>query len=1652
MTFWSVVKVASSNTVHFAATTPQSLRLHLPTARSQEKIIVKIYYQSAMRLQVFVGSTFVEDVNSLDGKSKAQLVRDGRLSPNDAQGGYTDQHINLTQPCNIGGSSADVVKCMTPSNVHGANRFNRAEQMLEIVVAAHNPSSFIEIRTLPVVAVSMGVSGSVADFYKVKDSFMSNLAFTLGIDVKRITIVDVVAGNARRRRNLLGTTAIVNFEVEPSPVIELYMSAVTILENVATVTVQVKRSVNILGVCGVSYSVANMSSDTGVPGVNFVAKSGSVIFKSTEVTQEITVEILSEPGYREEDVYFTLTISNAKNATLGPTQMTVIAVRNVHMPEPAAPKLAPSGTSSTAIMVAWSPASWSAAPSEALNTTLAWDLECCHPEVAPTDFRKLPVPFASSSMSLFGGLSTYRRVQCRIRVQAAGGWSLWSAVSSDMYTLPVCGDGVRHGAEQCDDAGTTGGDGCSSGCSIEAGYACSTAPSGVDACNNGCGNGTVEAGELCDDGNAGDTDGCDGSCRIERGWVCLLSPHSTISGAKRSACDVVRGDGFRVSGREACDDGNPINGDGCSNAMVVESGFNCSEDSSGKSMCKKCGNRVLEGDEACDDANDSKACLGCSSVKPGWVCTGTACSAGPARVTQPVLSSAQEMSLQVRWAAPNSYGLAISSYVVQWRNASSNDWGQAASATVPPSVGTYTINNLTSSTSYRSRVRACNAEGCGAYSTESTALSTLQRVVALEEIGEKVGSAVATAASSLGVSVQNGSIGVVKPTPEPQAPPPRTVNETQVAAAQQAAAKRAEEQLLALAPKGSDYAIGFSGTVQDMTVLESHGKIVFPVQLVRKSDGSTNHDGSPETVSVEWEMVSNGAVMAPNDVSKTSGFVVFTPGQVNKTLEIDIVDNTAINYNRASKRFELKLVRPLGGSSVLEGCSQVTVTITDNDDPSSVSLTPQVSVKAGAIAQISFTRTTWMASALKLKYKIQDVTAKAQEDYSVAAFNTALEATLGAGAAAGSISIQTINAQRGKEIKFNVVLEVVQSECAAGDGQFLCAAVITANTAVVTIEPVTIEPACGDRVRGSGEVCDDGNAVSEDGCSDKCSVEPGFVCDPSLDKATGKAGGYDVCTPPKTPPKDSVFLKVNAKIEGIMAADFVGDKRKIFRHSIAESVNVAVSNVVITMVSTLSARRAGALLEVAFQVQVPETNKDKVAQAVVNAAADGSLSKSLKRGGLDVKVSVISPPDFVMSDGSSGQVGVVVPKPESGGNEEIIMIAAVVVICLLLCVSIAVCFLFRKKKRLEPCVSKDGSTVDDSTVVDVEGENTQKETEVMPNRATARAAPNLLSEEKASGDEADRVQPMLSVEEDTTAGGRTAAAHAPASVLAEDLELLPEDAAADAVAERPQTSDPNEAEEQFLSEHRQAMKPLWGQIVDDFVTLGETEGRFLSEDQIVSIVHEAYDRALKTARSVEDMRGFTKIDRREFPRLLQSYEAVACSAEGTTDYLSFCEMMAPDLLSRRAFQLFCALRETTSKGVCVAELQHALMLGRIAPDYIAALSGFPELDYPSTVEEPVRQRIPFSHIIASLERVAAASNPKHSDPKRELERDLQASRDAMMMAASFSDLATHEASRTSIPKRLSTGRYPAIVDDNAASAGDSAESEVRVFRGVCRAY
>ena len=38
------------------------------------------------------------------------------------------------------------------------------------------------------------------------------------------------------------------------------------------------------------------------------------------------------------------------------------------------------------------------------------------------------------------------------------------------------------------------------------------------------------------------------------------------------------------------------------------------------------------------------------------------------------------------------------------------------------------------------------------------------------------------------------------------------------------------------------------------------------------------------------------------------------------------------------------------------------------------------------------------------------------------------------------------------------------------------------------------DPLCSNSSLDSGETCDDGNTNSSDGCSDKCSIEPGYEC------------------------------------------------------------------------------------------------------------------------------------------------------------------------------------------------------------------------------------------------------------------------------------------------------------------------------------------------------------------------------------------------------------------------------------------------------------------------------------------------------------------------------------------------------------------------------
>ena len=70
-------------------------------------------------------------------------------------------------------------------------------------------------------------------------------------------------------------------------------------------------------------------------------------------------------------------------------------------------------------------------------------------------------------------------------------------------TAIVCGDGVIHPGEACDDGNVVDGDGCQADCTLP--------PAG-----SVCGNGVREAAEQCDDSNTKNLDGCDSACKFEQ--------------------------------------------------------------------------------------------------------------------------------------------------------------------------------------------------------------------------------------------------------------------------------------------------------------------------------------------------------------------------------------------------------------------------------------------------------------------------------------------------------------------------------------------------------------------------------------------------------------------------------------------------------------------------------------------------------------------------------------------------------------------------------------------------------------------------------------------------------------------------------------------------------------------------------------------------------------------------------------------------------------------------------------------------------------------------------------------------------------------------------------------------------------------------------
>jgi cysteine-rich repeat protein len=128
---------------------------------------------------------------------------------------------------------------------------------------------------------------------------------------------------------------------------------------------------------------------------------------------------------------------------------------------------------------------------------------------------------------------------------------------------PVCGDGIKEGAETCDDGNSDPHDSCTNTCQAAA-----------------CGDGVLQVGtEQCDDGAGNsDTAACTLACATNvcgDGKVSAGVEQCDSGGADTNTCNgpsctfPICGDGIRNDAAgEQCDDGNAANGDGCTNTCL----------------------------------------------------------------------------------------------------------------------------------------------------------------------------------------------------------------------------------------------------------------------------------------------------------------------------------------------------------------------------------------------------------------------------------------------------------------------------------------------------------------------------------------------------------------------------------------------------------------------------------------------------------------------------------------------------------------------------------------------------------------------------------------------------------------------------------------------------------------------------------------------------------------------------------------------------------------------------------------------------------------------------------------------------------------------------------------------------------------------------
>jgi len=134
----------------------------------------------------------------------------------------------------------------------------------------------------------------------------------------------------------------------------------------------------------------------------------------------------------------------------------------------------------------------------------------------------------------------------------------------------------------------------------------------IHLCDPICGDGFIRS-ELCDDGNLVDGDGCTSSCGVQLDWSCTGEPSKCVRLCGNSVIETTE--------FENCDDGARISGDGCDQYCRIEPGYACTGVPSVCTLSLVCGNGVIDVGEVCDDGNtmSNDGCYSCA-VEAGGVC------------------------------------------------------------------------------------------------------------------------------------------------------------------------------------------------------------------------------------------------------------------------------------------------------------------------------------------------------------------------------------------------------------------------------------------------------------------------------------------------------------------------------------------------------------------------------------------------------------------------------------------------------------------------------------------------------------------------------------------------------------------------------------------------------------------------------------------------------------------------------------------------------------------------------------------------------------------------------------------------------------------------------------------------------------------------